>query len=170
MTKIKGTNFMVIAIIVLSIIASCLGLFLGGGPGEYYFESINNETVRIYGEGLYRNDSIAMVAQGKASDLITLVIGVPLLLIGLVLNMRYSFRGKLLLTGTLAYFLYTYMSYSFLWSYNKLFLVYVLIMSLSLFSFILIVMSFKDEEVIERFSNKTTTRFLDILQISNELI
>lgn len=47
-----------------------------------------------------------------------------------------------MLAGTLAYFLYTYMSYSFLLMYNPLFLVYVALMSMSFFALVLVMFSF----------------------------
>ena len=56
--------------------------------------------------------------------------------------LRGSLRAQLLLTGTLSFFLYTYMSMSFNTAYNQLFLVYVTLFSFSLFAFILSMMSF----------------------------
>jgi hypothetical protein len=53
-----------------------------------------------------------------------------------------SLRGRLLLTGTLGFFLYTYMSMSMLTAYNSLFLVYVALFTLSLYAFILSMLSF----------------------------
>lgn len=161
----KYITALVICIAILSVAVSCAGLFLTGGPGEYDFKTINNEIVTIVGDGLYKNDSISVVAQGKASDLVTLVLGVPILLISLFFANKSSFKGKLLLTGTLGYFLYTYMSYSFLWTYNKLFIVYVLLMSASLFAFILSMCSFDVKKVPSYFGEKLPVKFLGGFQI-----
>jgi hypothetical protein len=54
----------------------------------------------------------------------------------MILFKKGSLQGKLLLSGTLAYFLYTYASFAFGAAYNILFLLYVSLFSLSLFAFI----------------------------------
>jgi len=158
-------NVLVLCIIILAIIACLFGLFSSGGNGQYEFKSINNETVKIYGSGIYKNDSISGVAQAKASDFVTLVLGIPLLIASLYLTNKGSFRGKLMLTGTLGYFLYTYMSYTFLLTYNPLFIAYVVIMSLCLYAFILSFMSFEIEKVPIMFSERLPTKFLGGFQI-----
>jgi hypothetical protein len=68
---------------------------------------------------------------------VTLVLGIPLLAVALVLYRRNSLRGRLLLAGTLAYFLYTYTSLSIGSAFNALFLVYVALFALSLYGFIM---------------------------------
>ena len=161
----KSINILVLIIIVLALAACLFGLFSSGGIGQYEFKSINNETVKIYGEGIYKNDSISAVAQGKASDFVTLVLGIPLLISSLYLTTKGSFKGKLMLTGTLGYFLYTYMSYTFLWTYNPLFIVYVIIMAASLYAFILNFMSFEIEKVPSMFNEKLPTKFLGGFQL-----
>ena len=52
-------NILVLIIIVLALAACLMGLFSSGGIGQYEFQSINNETVKIFGEGIYKNDSIS---------------------------------------------------------------------------------------------------------------
>lgn len=161
----KSISILVLCIVILSLTTCLTGLFSKGGSGEYEYKTINNETVKITGSGLYKNDSVAIMAQGKASDFVTLTMGVPLLLISLYFARRGFFRGKLLLTGTLGYFLYTFMSYTFLWMYNKFFIVYVALMSLSLFAFILAMMSFDIENISSNFKSKLPVKFLGGFQI-----
>ncbi len=162
---IKPINILVLFIIVLSLIACFAGLFSTGGSGQYSFQAITGETVEIYGSGLYQNDSISVVAQGKAGDLVTLVMGIPLLLISLYLTNKRAPRGRLMLTGTLGYFLYTYMSYTFLWHYNAFFIVYVILMSLSLYAFVLSMMSFEIEKIPDMFNEKMPIKFLAGFQL-----
>lgn len=158
-------NVLVIGIIVIALAACLFGLFSSGGPGQHEFISINNESVKIYGEGIYKNDSISTAAQGKAADFVTLVLGIPLLIASLYFTNRGSFRGKLMLTGTLGYFLYTYMSYTFLWMYNPLFIVYVILMSACLYAFLLNFMSFEIDKVPAMFNEKLPTKFLGAFQL-----
>lgn len=161
----KSMCILVISITLLAMVASFAGLFSGGGPGEYEYVSINGENVRIYGFGLYRNDSVSVALQGIASDFVTLVLGIPLLLISLYYSIKGSFRARLLLTGTLGYFLYTYISYVFLWMYNRFFIVYVIIMALCLYAFILSMMSFDIGKMSAYFKKDLPVRFLSGYQI-----
>lgn len=147
-------------ILILSALACLAGLLLVNGTGPTEFQSINGENIKILGKGLYKFDSVSVAAQGKASDFITLLFAVPLLLISLILANKGSFRARLLLSGTLGYFLYTYMSYTFLWMYNPFFIVYVLLMSASLFAFVLSLMSFDIKNIPSLFSEKLPVKFL----------
>ncbi len=162
----RPINILVLCVIALAFFACAFGLFSSGGSGQYDFKSINNEIVKIYGEGIYKNDSVSGVAQAKASDFVTLTIGIPLLMASLYFANKGSFRGELMLTGTLGYFLYTYMSYTFLLTYNPLFIVYVTIMSACLYAFILCFMSFEIETMPEMFNAKMPIKFLGGFQIA----
>ena len=161
----KVINVLVIIIVILASIACLAGLLINGGNGQYLFKSINGEVVKIYGSGLYKYDSISVVSQGKATDLVTLILGVPLLLVSLYFTSKNSFRGMLVLTGTLGYFLYTYMSYTFLWNYNPFFIVYVMIMSLSFYAFVLCLMSYQIDKLQSMFSDQLPVKFLGGFQI-----
>lgn len=164
--KYKRTiSLLVICIIILSIFATMVGIFYNAGPGLHEFKSIRGETIIIYGKGLYSNDSVSEVAQGKAIDIVTAIIGVPLLIISLYLSVKKSLKGRLLLTGTLGYFLYTYISYVFLWMYNPMFIVYVIIMSSSFFAFTLLMMSYDIKDVSSAFDKKLPVKFLGGFQI-----
>jgi len=166
MKKYKmAINVLVLCILVLALSACLFGLFSGGGNGQYDFKSINNETVKIYGSSIYKNDSISGAAQAKASDFVTLVLGIPLLFASLYSANKGSFRGRLMLTGTLGYFLYTYMSYTFLLTYNPLFIVYAVIMSACLYAFILSFMSFEIDKVPAMFSERLPTKLLGGFQL-----
>lgn len=138
----KKIFIITLAILVLSTFCSLVGLLTSTGAIPYDFVAITGESILIYGNGIYANDSVSIVAQGLASDFITLIVAVPLTLIALHSSKKNSFKGDLVLTGMLGYFLYTYMSYTFLWNYNALFIVYVIIMSLSFFAFLIMMTSF----------------------------
>jgi hypothetical protein len=94
----------------------------------------------------------------QANDLVTLALGLPLLALSTWLAFRGSLRGKLLLTGTLAFFLYTYLSMAMNTAFNALFLVYVVLFSLSLFAFILSMMSFDLASLPAQFSERLPRR------------
>lgn len=139
-------------IFILALFAAVMGLFfqVPGQPQAY--TNHRGEAVMLNGHGLYFYDTVSSAAQMQGNDLITLVVGLPLLAISTWLAFRGSLRGQLLMAGTLGFFLYTYMSMSFLTSYNALFLVYVALFSLSLFAFILSMMSFDVADLPRHFS------------------
>ena len=100
------------------------------------FLAIIATTSGLFWKGLYKNDTISIVAQMMGQDLITLIIAVPLILVSIYLVSKGSLRGRLIWMGALFYFLYTYASMSFLTSFNQLFLLYVAIFSISLYTFL----------------------------------
>lgn len=161
----KYINILVIIIAVLSAIACISGFFWNGGAGGRTFTTIHGETVQIYGSGLYANDSVSVVAQGVAQDWVTLLMGIPLLIVSLVFANKGSFRGRIVLTGTLGYFWYSFMTYTFLWNYNSLFLVYVALVVASMYAFILALLSFDVAAVPAHFKANFPRRFMGVLQI-----
>ena len=147
-------RWMIPLIGLFALFAAGMGLFYQNAGEPYAFMNHRGETVLINGQGLYFYDTISMAAQQQGNDLVTLVVGLPLLAISTWLGFRGSLRGRLLLTGTLGFFLYTYMSMSMLTAYNALFLIYVALFSLSLFAFILSIMSFDLSDLRRHFSER----------------
>ncbi|MDZ4719548.1 MAG: hypothetical protein SH847_13925 [Roseiflexaceae bacterium] len=143
---------------ILALLAASAGLFWSSDGPPYQFTSSRGESVTLMGSGLYRYDTVSIAAQEQATDVITLLLGLPLLIVSAWLALRGSLRGLLLLTGTLGYMLYTYMSMTFLTAYNQLFLVYVALFSLSLFAFILAMLSFNLAELPQHFSTHLPRR------------
>ncbi len=141
-------------ITVLIMTGACFAALPGvlSGPAETspLFTSLHGEMISLYGNGIYRNDSLSYGAQARGQDLVTLIAGIPLLFTGLLLMRRGSLRGQLLHTGSMFYFLYTYMSYSYLSYFNEFFLVYVALFSLSLAGSILALSAIHPDEVKNR--------------------
>ncbi|MFS1518909.1 hypothetical protein V1503_20965 [Bacillus sp. SCS-151] len=161
MKHAKVIKMLVILIIVLSLISSVYGVFSNRGPGQFEFMSVRGETVTLQGNGLYQYDSIAIASQAIAQDLVTIVVGIPLLIISLYMSRKGLIKGDILLTGTLGYFLYTYTSYSFLSMYNPFFLIYVLLMSAAFFAFTLAMTSFDLKKLSSSvFDNRFPTKFV----------
>jgi hypothetical protein len=140
-------------IIVLAFIAALAGLWPGDGQ-PYALTNFRGEDVTLNARGLYYWDTVSSTAQMQANDLVTLVLGLPMLGVSFWQTRRGTLRGRLLLTGTLAFILYTYITMCFGAAYNQLFLVYVALFSLSLFAFILSMMSFDLKTLPAHFSEK----------------
>ena len=138
-------------IFVLTLIAALAGLWPAEGT-PYPLTTFRGEQVTINARGLYYWDTVSSAAQMQANDLIALVLGLPLLAVSFWLAQRGSLRGRLLLAGTLGFILYTYITMAFGAQYNALFLVYVALFSLSLFAFVLVMMSFDLDTLPAHFS------------------
>jgi hypothetical protein len=149
-------------IFVLTLIATLAGLWPAEGQ-PYSLTNFRGEEITINARGLYYWDTVSSVAQMQANDMVMLVLGLPLLAIAFWLTLRGSLRGHLLLTGTLGFILYTYITMCFGAAYNKLFLVYVALFSLSLFAFILSMMSFDLKTLPVQFSDKLPRRAIAAL-------
>ncbi|BCJ94722.1 hypothetical protein acsn021_22910 [Anaerocolumna cellulosilytica] len=161
----KSVNVLIVLIVLLSLLAGIIGILSMGGSGTQTFLSINSEIVHLYGKGIYVNDSVAAAAQAIAQDWVTVFLGVPLLIFSCIFSGKNSLRARILLAGTLAYFLYTYMSYSFLCMYNHLFFVYVALMSMSFFALTLVMVSFDLLELKKAFSEDLPVKTIGILII-----
>lgn len=166
----KTINIMVILIIILTIVVSLVGLITSSGAESYNFISVFGDKVKIYGIGIYKNNSISVVAQGLAQDLVSLVLGIPILIYALILFNKNQLKGKLLLSGLLGYFLYTYLSYTFLWFFNPLFLLYIAIMSLSLFAMILTIFTIDIEKLAQSFKSTLPIKRIGYFQIFTGLL
>jgi hypothetical protein len=154
----KPLSWLIPLIGILSLFAAASGLFWPGDGAPYAYTTLRGEQVMINAQGLYYYDTVSSTAQMQANDLITLVLVLPLLAVSSWLAWRGSLRGRLLLTGTLGFFLYTYMSMCFATHFNALFLVYVALFTLSLFAFILAMMSFDLETLPAHFSERLPRR------------
>jgi hypothetical protein len=144
-------------IFLLALTAALAGLWPGEGT-PYSLTNFRGERVTINARGLYYWDTVSSAAQMQANDLVTLLLGLPLLAISFWLSQRGSLRGRLVLTGTLGFILYTYITMSFGAAYNQLFLVYIALFSLSLFAFTISMMTFDLAGLPAHFSEKLPRR------------
>jgi hypothetical protein len=157
-------------IVVLAIVAASIGLFWQDGGSSFAFTTLHGNQVQIYGQGLYRYDTTLMAIGLKAGDAVTLMLGIPALLCSLWLYRRGSVRGELLLSGTLAYFLYYYGSLVIGGAYNHLFLVYLVLLSASLFGSILLLTSFDLALLPSHFSPRLPRRGIGIYLIVSGVV
>jgi len=140
----------VLAVVVaaLSTVAAFVGLLATGGVAPRTVTSVHGELVELYGTGVYRADTVFKGAGNRGSDLVTLVLAVPLLLAATAAYRRGSLRGALLLSGALSWPAYLYATMAVGAAYNELFLVYVAIFSASLFALAITLVSI-DRRVLE---------------------
>jgi hypothetical protein len=125
-------------LILLSVVASLTGALSYGQNRFRTFTTMRGEVVDVQDAGVYRNSLRVLVTSGIPWDIVTLLVGIPLLVVSFVLYLRGSLRGTALFIGGLTSFLYQYLLWTFDWAYNSLFLVYVALFSLSLWTLILV--------------------------------
>ncbi|PVZ06277.1 hypothetical protein [Actinomycetospora cinnamomea] len=103
------------AVTVLTLLAAALaagaataGLAVGGGPGRQVVVTPRGVPVVLDGTGLYRWSGVFAAAGQRGTDLVVLVLVVPLLVIALVAARRGSVRARLLLVGLLVVVVYVH--------------------------------------------------------------
>ncbi|MTI59321.1 MAG: hypothetical protein FH762_04895 [Firmicutes bacterium] len=153
-------GILIFFIVILSLTATIAGIFSTQGPGNFEFTSIHGQEILIYGKGVYRNMSVLAAPDGIAQDYVTLILAIPLLIISFFWAKKDSLKGNLLLAGVLFYFLFTYLLYMVLIMYNELFLLYVVLTSLSFFAFALTVMPLNVKDLVVSFKQELPVRFI----------
>ena len=124
-----------------AVAASLVGLLPGDGASRTV-TSIRGDGVTLHGRGLYRYDTVFIAEGSRGTDAVTVVLGVPLLVVATLLAYRRgSRRAGLLLAGALTYFLYVYASRALSNAFNPLFLLYIVVFSASLFGVLLVVIA-----------------------------
>src|SRR5690349_2171557 len=165
MEKQPALNWLVLLIAILAAITAGIGLFSTSGDGPFQFTTLHNETVAIYGKGLYRFDTPLIAIGYRVSDGFTLIAGIPLLLISFWMDWRGSIRGKILLTGTLLFFLYNYGSLALGAAYNNLFILYIVLIVATFLGGIGLLMSFDWQMFPKLFSARVPRRGISIFFI-----
>ena len=151
---------LVFSIIVLAAVASLTGILSNAGPGPFAYESIRGQVILIHGRGIYQHMSADVAVQGIAQDYVTLLMGIPALLIAVWGGRHGSVRHRLLLAGVLGYFFVTYLFYTAMGMYNALFLVYVTLLGLSFFALLMTLLSIDLAALPARFTERAPIRFV----------
>lgn len=133
-----GLFWLCFAVAALAAIAAAAGLLWPSGPGgPAEVTSVDGDSVALFGKGLYRHDSRFFGAGFRGQDLVTLLLGVPVLLLA---NWR-AWPGRLdwvlVRTALLSFVFYAYANLALGAAYNELFLLYVAIFSGSLWALVL---------------------------------
>ena len=125
-------------IAILTIVASAGGLFLSD---------------------LYR-DNLLVTAGWFGNDLVTLAVAAPMLIAALILSMRGSQRAQLVWLGMLDYTLYNYAFYLFGAAFNRFFLIYVALFTLSIFALIFGLAKLDVNAISQKFHARTSVRWI----------
>lgn len=113
----------------------------------------------LFVDGLYRDNALVTTAF-QGNDVVTLFIAVPLLLAAMFMTMRGSQRAQLVWLGLLMYMLYNYVFYLYGTSFNVLFLIYVALLTLSIYALIFGLATLDVQELAQRFRSRTPARWI----------
>lgn len=146
-----------VMIIITAIVAS-MGLLYQTGGSPIEAANIYGDALLLYGDGIYANDTFFQVGLSKGTDFVMLFITVPLFV--LTLLMRKKKCAVIFQFGITTVILYYSASLGFGIAYNSLFLLYLMLFTMSLFAVVLLFVSLKcqlsQEWIIEKNAFKRT--------------
>jgi hypothetical protein len=141
---------------ILLIITSLISLLLEDGGLPYIFPSLRGEAVEIYGgQGVYQFDTVYKAVMFQGYDWANLVVGVPLLVLGMVHYRRNQLKGQLLLAAVFSYLAYNYLIGVMGNAFNILFLMWTALFSIGIFGLAFILTKID----IDSFPENLTTHF-----------
>ena len=105
---------------------------------------------------LYR-DSADILPAIRGQDLVTLLVA-PATLVAARLAVRGSLRARLIEIGLLAYITYTYAGAAFGYRFNRFFLIYVALFSVSVFAIVAVVLRVADSDLRRHFDGGSPRR------------
>lgn len=161
----KTRNIITFLVIILTLICCIVPLITKEEISQKSMISAFGEKITLYGKGVYAHNSFSMAIQAIAQDMVTLILAVPCMSIALYQVKKKKTLAQFVLTGLLAYTLYTYMSYAFLMYYNPLFLLYVACMVLSFYGFVISINLLFKSTLIEKLHEKMNIKSLRIFLI-----
>ncbi|AFG37839.1 hypothetical protein [Spirochaeta africana] len=134
--KSRATALLMLVVILCGITAAVFGIWSGPTGDSFRVESVRGQDVEIYGRGLYQLDSAFRAPILIGTDMVTLVLAIPLLITALIWSSAGTLRARMFAVGILAYFLYLSSSLAFGVMFNRLMPLYIVYFSASLFAFI----------------------------------
>ncbi len=111
----------------------------------------------IYKNTIYTTDEF--IKAFYPTDIFNIGIILPLIIIFLILSMRHKLVGLLTLPALLFYIVYTYVNNLLMMPFNVMFLPYLIIIALSIYTTIGIIATIDGNSIHQRFMNKVPARF-----------
>jgi hypothetical protein len=131
MVPAERFTWLIVTLALLTMCAAAAPFLVTGGPGPQHHTSIRGIEVVTHGFGPYRHMPGGIAVQGLAQDAVTLLVGLPFLLLTLGWARRGGRVGHLALCGAVAYLFVQYFLYLAMATYNELFLIWVALVLLS---------------------------------------
>jgi hypothetical protein len=119
----------------------------------------------IFWPATYARETLFSAAGGIGSDLVDLLLVVPLLLISGIKGYRGSVPARLVWLGTLGYLLYNFVLYAFGVHFNALFLVYCATLSLCFYATVFSLPFISLEQIAQTYSPRALRKTIAVLLI-----
>ena len=103
-------------------------------------------------------DPAMTVGNARGTALIIVVVAVPILVVSMILAARGSLRARIVWLGVLAYILYNSVFFAFAMTFNVLFLLYVAMFSLALWSLVALLVWVDADDLRAHFASSTPVR------------
>lgn len=87
-TKITKIHLIYILAVCLTLVTTIFGLLYNNNGQSYEYINQYGDLIKIYGKGLYSNDSYFKAPIFKGTDLTVLIIVIPLFIFALILNIK----------------------------------------------------------------------------------
>ena len=135
--QIIKSDYLICIIIITLAIITIAGIFSFNTNNSSLFTNQYGHQIKMFGSGIYANDSYFRAPIFIGSDWTMLILVLPLLVYGFVRNVKKrTIKSQLFLASVLAVVLYYATSISFGVTYNTFHLLYILLFSTSFFSLI----------------------------------
>ena len=133
----KATPLLCYLLVALTLVSTTVGLFYSTKGERFSVSNIYGETIELYGDGIYRYNSVLKAGGNKGTDLAMLFVALTLAF--LTARRSEDRRSRYIRGGLLAGLLYYSACLVFGVTFNGLFLVYVLQFSASLFALTILI-------------------------------
>jgi hypothetical protein len=120
----------------------------------------------IFWPATYARETLYSSAGAIGSDLVDLMLVVPVLLISGILGYRGSIPARLVWLGTLGYLLYNFVLYAFGVHFNALFLVYCATLSLCFYATVFCLPSISLEQIAQIYSPRAPRKTMAIVLLA----
>lgn len=104
-------------------------------------------------------DPAMTAGNARGTDMVILFVALPVLAISMISARRGSLRAQLTWAGALAYIAYNAVIFAFATAFNPLFLLYVAMLSLTVWSLMVLLMQMDVDTIRVHFAEKTPVRF-----------
>lgn len=117
---------------IFAIISSSIGIFYSNGGKSFFVKNIYGEQIELYGDGIYAYNSILKVGATKGTDIVVLAISIMVILL-IIFENRIKW-AKIVKAGLVCILLYASICLIMGVSFNRLFPIYLIYFSSTLFS------------------------------------
>ena len=112
--------------------------------------------IGAFNAGIFR-DPLATVGNAQGTALVILLVAVPTLIVAMIAEAQGSARAGIVWLGALGYILYNSVLFAFDLSFNRLFLAFVAMLALALWSIVVLLIQVDTEATRKRFTPNRTT-------------